>query len=33
MMFDPEQTPIIGRNLVRRFRITLDHGRQAILEP
>jgi len=25
--------PIIGRNLARRFRITLDHGRQVILEP
>ncbi len=25
--------PILGRNLARRFRITLDHGRQVILEP
>src|SRR5687768_14072078 len=24
--------PILGRNLARRFRITLDHGRQVILE-
>jgi hypothetical protein len=25
--------PLIGRNLARRFQITLDHGRQVILEP
>jgi len=25
--------PLIGRNFARRFRITLDHGRQVILEP
>jgi predicted aspartyl protease len=25
--------PILGRNLARRFQITLDHGRQVILEP
>ena len=25
--------PLIGRNLARRFRITLDHGQQVILEP
>ena len=25
--------PLIGRNLARRFRITLDHGRKVILEP
>jgi len=24
--------PLIGRNLARRFRITLDHGRQVIVE-
>jgi hypothetical protein len=24
---------LIGRNLARRFRITLDHGRQVIVEP
>jgi predicted aspartyl protease len=24
---------IIGRNLLRRFRITLDHGRQVIIRP
>jgi hypothetical protein len=23
---------LIGRNLARRFRITLDHGRQVIVE-
>jgi hypothetical protein len=25
--------PIIGRNLARHFRITLDHGRQVIIRP
>lgn len=25
--------PIIGRNLARRFWITLDHGRQVIIRP
>ena len=25
--------PIIGRNLARRFRITLDHGRRVVIEP
>ena len=24
--------PLIGRNLTRRFRITMDHGQQVILE-
>jgi predicted aspartyl protease len=25
--------PIIGRNLARRFRITLDHGKRVIIQP
>ena len=25
--------PLIGRNLTQRFRITMDHGQQVILEP
>lgn len=25
--------PIVGRGLVERFRITLDHGQQVIVEP